>query len=142
MTDLLDLLESKVKCLNYFVQVSRDFLQRCEEGKVEGIDEFHSARESALKLLVYLDERVDASVPRWKPASRETAVQRVRALEAERKRLVGEIIRIDEKIMKHLQQERDRVQTEIYRSQRSLDTIGKFKSGWVQESGVELDKEI
>jgi hypothetical protein len=141
--DVIKLLRSKNRCLQRFLDTSREFLALAETGDFGLLETFQEAREASLKALELYDGKVTEA------AQALTAAQKTQALileiEAEMIRksvIVREILETDQKVMACLDEEKERVARELTLSRRSGDAIKKFKSAWMPEAGEELDKKL
>lgn len=147
---LRSLLNSKNRCLERFLALSAAFLQEMDrppiEGEVDdlsGVIRFQSQRDATLKAIDLYDRKISDSVKELSDLDRTPELTRaVEASLARREKLIHEILAIDLKIISRIEIRRNEILKEMSESRKGLDTLKKFKSSWVPESGEELDTKL
>jgi hypothetical protein len=155
--DVIGLLQSKRRCLRRFLEISQGFLAELDGAEdsgagaattslspaLDGLGEFESRREAAIKTLGMIDKRI-TEVVRAMPTESRTA-ELSRAVQDgldEEARLVQSILATDNRIMTHIERAKRRLTQDMAQTRRSHALTGRFKSTWVPEPGEGLDQEI
>ncbi len=104
------------------------------------IEEFQTKREVILKTLELFERNIANAIHALQPEARTPAlVAAARQLTEEQTRLVHDIILTDQRITRAIENEQDRISLEMSASNRTLETVQRFKSSWVAGSGEGLD---
>ena len=141
--DVLRLVDSKTRCLQRFLELTKRFLSTAENGDFSGLNAFEIGREAIVKALGMYDRKVNENVIRIPLADRNpTLSHAVQARLNEQGRLLKEIIKIDQHVMVCIEREKNRVQQELINSQKRHELAGRFKSSWMPESGEGLDQKL
>lgn len=141
--DVVSLLESKNRCLRRFREVSADFLDAARSGDLTGLENFHLKRDAILRSLELYDRKINETISLipTQEEKRKLAPRVQKALDT-RDALVLSILQTDEEIIRKVEEEKARIQEELAVSRKSQQTIAKFKSTWVAESGEEIDRKL
>lgn len=141
--DVLKLLQSKNRCLKKFYNLSAEFLVFAEKKEFAGLDSFQAQRESIIKALELYDRKIAEEVAKLDQNCRTPGlVREVEMSLTERDVLVYDIIKIDSQIMNHIEEEKKNIQAEISANKKNQQTVSKFKSEWVNQSGEEFDSKL
>jgi hypothetical protein len=138
------LLNSRNKCLQKILDLSRGFAKSCEgDGELNGLAAFEKDRDLLFRALALHENKITMAVSALEPAARTPAlIARVRTATQVHASLVAEITSEDNQIMARIEREKQAVleARTISRKQKVLND--KFKSTWVPESGEELDRKL
>jgi hypothetical protein len=142
--DVLSLLRSKNRCLQRYLDLSVEFEDACENGgSLDGLAAFEQAREAILKAINLYERKIAEAAALIRPADRTPAmIEEVKALLAQKEVLVHRILALDLKIIGRIEEARSALLKEMSGARKGKDAIAKFKSGWVAESGEELDTKL
>ncbi len=142
--DVLSLLRSKNRCLDKFLQLSTDFLIEAQRSdSMPDLPLFETQREAILKAVALYDRKLTEAVALLPPGERPRAlVQAVEASLQEKDTLVHRILLIDDQILARVEQEKTKLLKEIATNQKRTQSVQKFKSAWIPESGEEIDKKL
>jgi hypothetical protein len=141
--DVLSLLESKNRCLRRFLELSADFLRRAEQGDLSELDPFQTRRETVLRTLDLFDRKITEVVAHLSPEQRTSQlVRQVELALAEKDDTVRQILIVDDKIIRRIEEEKTRIVRELASSEKSRSNIQRFKSTWVPTHGEELDQQL
>ncbi|OFZ21464.1 MAG: hypothetical protein A2X94_08120 [Bdellovibrionales bacterium GWB1_55_8] len=139
--EVLKLIRSQIRCLERFKEASSCFLAAADAGDFGGLDQFERNRASLLKGFDLFDRKITESVAQMGPGDRTPALlAEAEELLFTKSSLIQEIMGIDDRIIERISTEQLRISTEISRTQRSNSLMKRFKSGWVPESGEQLDE--
>jgi hypothetical protein len=140
---ILTLLRSKNRCLERFIAISNEFLAQAGRGEFGDLEGFELRRESTLKAIELYDRKISEAVLQLAEGRRtQSLVEAVKDALDRKDALVHEILDIDMRIISLIEQEKNRLLQELSSARRGKDLLGKFKSGWVAESGEELDAKL
>ncbi|MEK6578624.1 MAG: flagellar protein FliT [Bdellovibrionota bacterium] len=141
--DVISLLKSKNRCLEKFIEISIQFFNETQTGDFSQLDRFESQRSATLKAFDLLQRKVHESTDALKEirnnATLAIALQQEMAIKA---RLIQKILELDEKIILALNVEKSRVQIDLNSSHKNKETVMKFKSTWMPESGEGIDEKL
>jgi len=141
--ELDELLRGKNSCLRKFRALSRDFAGRATQGDLTGLTEFESRRESILKAIALFDRKIDFVVPEIRETEKTSElVLRVEASLSEKEGLVKDILEADLAIISRIETEKNRILKDLTANRKGAETLSKFKSTWIAESGEELDQKL
>jgi flagellar biosynthesis/type III secretory pathway chaperone len=144
--DVVTLLQSRNRCLQRFLKITKEFRASVENDDFSGLDLFLSRRDAILKTLELYDRKITATVNEFKLQTpleaRQTVVERSRAILDARELLIEEILRDDQEIMRKLDSEKLRLSNETGATRKIKNNLSKFKSAWVAPGGEELDKTL
>lgn len=138
--DVLGLLQSKNRCLNRFLKITERFLSAKD---LSALPAFEQERESILKALDLYDRKITGVVMGLTDLERtpELSKQVEDALETKHF-LVNQILALDEKIIARIEDEKSRLVREMNQTQKTRDTVNKFKSAWIPDSGDGIDETL
>lgn len=140
---VLKLLYSKNRLLRLFLSESETFLRELDLGDFSNIPRFESQREHVLKCLEICDKKLTTTIYNLPLSDRtQLFIEQVKKTQTEYDHLVASIFITDQKIMTNLHEEKQRLQKELQASDKSTETIKKFKSTWVSELGENLDGKL
>jgi hypothetical protein len=146
MSDVLQLLKSKNRCLKRFLRLSEEFLGAAADGSdawMNLLGLFESRRDAAIRNIELHDRKIAQAVDAMPAGERAPElVEAVRAELAAREALVREIVAVDLKIMAGIEEARSRLMREMAGSRVARDRLARFKSTWVPESGEGLDEKL
>lgn len=138
---LINLLENKNKCLRQFLTISEKFLTSSPEELLD-VTSFYSERDAILKMIAHLDEQISVEANRASNSVSEELKNKIRNFIDERVRIVKSILIVDQKIIKFIELEKDRVFTEINETKITKGKMSKFKSKWITPSGEKVDRKL
>ena len=147
MNELISLLKSKNRCLRKLLQYSEHFLTEAsnsaDEKNLELVLELEKKRDIAIRTLDLIERKIN-EVAGAIPKIERTPVRlgQVDALVQEAVETVHEIVITDGLVLRKVEAIQNEVSKNLLHSKRQQDTIGKFKSSWLSESGSELDKKL
>lgn len=141
--DVIRLLKSKNRCLQKFLELSTEFLASAEAGDLTRLDRFQVRRESTLKALELYDRKI-STVVETLPSERRTSelIQAVSELLAHKDQLIQMILTTDNRIMLRIEEEKSRLLREMASNMKANETVKRFKSSWVSESGEGIDRKL
>ena len=141
--DVVSLLKSKNKCLQRFLEVSLTFLDQASSQDFSNLQGFQDQREASLKAIDLYDRKITESIALLPQLEHMAELSfAVEELLQRKHQIVAQIVAVDEKIVAQIELEKLRIQRELNQSQKSKDTVGKFKSAWVPNSGDSLDETL
>lgn len=141
--DVVSLLQSKNRCLQKFLNLSLQFLKSAEQGDFSTLDDFQSRREATIKALDLYDRKISESVATLAAETDRAALaDSITPVLEERNRVIEQILRVDDRIMSQLDQEKRRIAEEMAQSRKNQANLMKFKSAWMPESGEGLDEKL
>ena len=141
--DVLRLMDGKKRCLRRFLEISEGFLATAESGDLSSLESFELKRDSIIKTLAMFDRKI-TEVVRGLPKDVRTHAlsESVQARLNEESLIVQSILKKDNRIIECLEIEKTRIQRETAITQKTKEITGRFKSGWMPESGEELDQKV
>lgn len=141
--EVIALLKSRNRCLQRFLDITREFLASADRGDFGGLERFLASRDRILKALDLYDHKItriiNALNDREKRRSLAAAVQ---PLVEAREQLIRDIFLVDREISARIDSEKLRVAGEMGATRRSRQNMNKFKSGWVAEAGEGIDTKL
>jgi hypothetical protein len=140
--DVLALLRSKNKCLEKFLSLSADFLEKAEGGDVSGLSLLEERRGACLKAIELYDRKISEAVAMVPPSERTELADAVQLALDKRQIIVEKIVATDAKIIARVEEEKARILTELNKTKKTKNTLGKFKSAWLAESGEGIDTKL
>jgi hypothetical protein len=142
--DVLGLLRSKNRCLSKFLDASKTFLSEAQSlGALPDLSQFELKRESILKAIFLFDRKLSEAVTCLSAEEKTPAlIESVRNALDEKDALLHQIMTTDDRVLRLVEEEKVRITKEITSSQKSRNTIQKFKSAWVAEAGEEIDQNL
>jgi hypothetical protein len=142
--DVLGLLRSKNRCLLRFLEASKSFLVEAQsQGTLPSLSEFETQREAILKAIGLFDRKISDAIPHISKADRTPElIQAVEKALTRKDEIMKDIIIADEKVLRLVEEEKNRITKELVTSQKSRQVLQKFKSSWVNESGEEIDQSL
>jgi hypothetical protein len=140
---LIQLLESKNRCLNKFLEYSKDFFVYAENDDLSNIQKFQDKREKVIKSFSLYDKKIVDVISQLKPEEKTPfLIEQVKALIQIKEEIIQSILTIDQKIIAKIEEEKIRLLQELSSSDKKDQLMKKFKSHWVPESGDKLDGQI
>jgi hypothetical protein len=142
--DVLSLLRSKNRCLLRFLEASKSFLAEAEtQSDLPSLPDFEQQRESILKAIALYDRKITDAIPHISAADRTRELSKAVEDSLQIKDdLIAEIMRVDQRVLKRVEDEKIRVARELSSTQKNKNLVQKFKSTWVAEAGEEIDKTL
>ena len=141
--DVIRLLNSKNRCLRKFLGLSREYLARFEKEGYGQLERFHKSRDRIIRALDLYDRKIAeciALIPTL--TERQAMADQIRPILAERESIVREILSVDEAIILGIEKERQRIAEELGVSRKGIDALGRYKSGWIADSGEGIDTKL
>ena len=146
---LKDLFQEKNRLLKYFLEQSKNFASRLDnaieaEKKLIWIDELSELRESSLKLMRVLDQKIDLE----KQLLSSPSVKKLQGdIEFENTlfktiALVKEIQLTDQALFLYIKSMGSELRVQIVRSLKEKEAVSKFKSQTHSLTGDELDQTV
>ncbi len=142
--DVLALLRSKNRCLERFLEASREFLVvHGNDPDLGMLPDLQKSRESALKAIGLFDQKLEETVNLLPEVSRsDELIQAVRNELARKDAIVEQILKVDLELISRIEAAKNAILRDLSSEKRSRDTLGKFKSTWVPSSGEGLDETL
>jgi hypothetical protein len=142
--DVLALLRSKNRCLERFLEVTIHFWAEAQDGKLENLAFFENQRESTLKAIDLFDRKLAQSIEALPAKARpnESLTKDIRAELDLKEALVHQILSIDLKIISKIEEARGQILKDLTQTRKGKESLSKFKSTWLNESGEELDQKL
>ena len=141
--EVLSLLRSKNRCLERYLEITTEFWVSCKHGDLHGLDVFESERESALRAIGLFDRKIEQVAPQITPSERTPEiVEELRALLLEREQFVHRIVDADLLIIGKIEAAKSEILREAAAVRKSRESVAKFKSQWIADSGEELDQKL
>lgn len=131
--DVLSLLRSKNKCLERFLELSKEF-----DGTFENLERFETRREATLKAIALYDRKIAEAATMLTPPFDHLKAA-VEAEMARKEKLVHEILDVDLRIIGQIEELKNRLLQEVAVARKGREMLAKFRSTWVAESGEGLD---
>jgi len=143
VTFLLTLLRNKHRCLVKFLELSRAFLTEARIGDFSRLDTFERGREAILKTIALYDRKISLAITELGSMDRSPALMaEIEKLLRDKDELLKQIFDSDQLVIAEIIREQDRIQRELKSTERNQAMVKKFKSGWVGQSGDELDEKL
>lgn len=140
MNEILGLLDSKKRCLRRFLEITRELFASAERGDLSQLPAFELKRDAVIKTLTLFDNKITETVRRLPAEDRNAALaSAVQAKLDDEALLVQAILQVDNLIFERIETEKSRLLREAAAARKSQELTGRFKSGWMPESGEELD---
>lgn len=144
--EVITLLQAKGRCLERFLQISIEGLSEIETGRFEGLGELERRRENLLRALQLFEEQITTAVTQLRPEDRsqDLSLQVSEELAFQEQRL-ARIQSVDDRISGLIREEQERIHLQIQSTKQTQDQHSahqKFKSQWVTDSGVGLDRKV
>lgn len=142
--EIISLLRSKNRCLQQFLDLSASFWEEVDSGCFENVTSFETRRESMLKAIDLFDRKISEQVTLLPVDDRQAPelVETVKRALHDKEILIHRILSLDLRILKKIDEERERLMRELTSTNKQKDTLSKFKSSWVSASGEELDQKL
>lgn len=141
--DVLRLIQCKNRCLSQFGALSRHFLPQFQSLNFDGLENFQTQRGSILKALDLFDRKLNETLQQLRPHQKSPELlAAAKKLLEDQDGLLKDIIAIEQQIMSLIENETSRINLELNQTQKSKDTVQKFKSSWVSEGGEGLDTKL
>jgi hypothetical protein len=141
--EVLNLLQSKNRCLGKFLSCSETFLAQVRTGDLSQLEPFQNQRDSILKALDLYDRKISELIEKLSPQEKTPQfISSVKQIIARDSSLFQSILQIDEQIVTEIEKEKARLTQELSASDKNNQMVKKFKSTWVAESGEMLDGKI
>jgi GTP1/Obg family GTP-binding protein len=141
--EVLALIQSKTRCLKKFLKISESFLGEAQSGDFSRLTEFHEKRDKMLRAFELYDRKISQIVTSL-PQSERTPklIESVKSALVDRDQLLIEVLKVDAKIIEQIEEAKKKILKELAASRKSKQIVQKFKSGWIGESGEELDQKL
>lgn len=141
--EILSVLRSKNQCLEQLVNHSTHFLKSAAEGNFAELEAFMKQRFDALRGFE-LFRKKSVEMLEQIPVDQRTAnaMKDVQDALDKKNHLINKIIELDETLMGLISKEKGRIAQELSQTQKSSQSIHKFKSNWISEPGESLDKKL
>jgi hypothetical protein len=138
--DVIKLLRSKNRCLRRLLDLTDRFLN---ENDLEALSGLQTQRDAIFKGLDLYDRKISEALSLLTSDRRTPElIATVQAILFEKDSLIQGIIRKDNELMARIDAKKAQLLEEVAASRKSRDLVGKFKSGWVRESGEEFDQKL
>ncbi len=136
--EILNLVQHKNHFLEKFYELNHDQIKMLEKSDLEGLDQFHQAREKLLVIVQEVDEKIAGRLQRHLQISNE-AREMLKISLRRKDHLVREILRQDLMILSLVQKAKDNVIRELSEVQYSRRSVGKYRG---RLDHLSLDEEI
>ena len=141
--DVLGLLQTKNRCLSRFITLTEKFLETSENGDLSSLAEFEENREAVVKTVQLFDRKITEAVNLLRPQDRTPElISSVRRSIAQTDALLATVISTDSRVLTRITEEKNRILRDLSSSEKNKSMVNKFRSGWVPESGAEIDKKL
>ncbi len=143
MNEVLRLSESRIKCLRRLSEFSERFLVFARSGSLSEASKYSNFREVSLRALEHYNQKIQERINQNRHEFATGAIKNILIAQInEEKKLIQDIIKMDEELFGLIETEKDRLKKSLAGSQKSITITSKFKSIWVTSSGEELDQQI
>lgn len=137
------LLDSRNKCLQKILELSRGFAAEAEGGSFASLPLFEKKRASLFRALELHEKKLTALISALTPAQRTPdLIARARTATQLHSTLVAQVTSVDNRIMELIEREKQAVQEAVSISRKHKAVTHKFKSTWMPESGEGLDQKL
>jgi|GEM_PF-860510 len=141
--EVLSLLRSKNRCLERYFEITAKFRDSCMNDDLSRLAEFEHERDSALRAIGLFDRKIEQLAPRIDPNDRTPQiVAAIRALLDARAELVHRIVGVDLQIIGKIEAARTEILRDMSAVRKNRESLAKFKSQWIADSGEELDQKL
>lgn len=141
--EVISLLQNKNRCLQKFLRISLEFSNRAEQGDLENLAEFEREREITLKAIDLFDRKISENVVMLSDDDRTPElIEMVKNALSAKEDMIHRILEVDLKIISIIEKEKSRLLQELTHDKKNKDTLSKFKSKWVAESGEGFDTKL
>ncbi|MCM2324083.1 MAG: hypothetical protein NDJ90_12555, partial [Oligoflexia bacterium] len=104
--DVVNLLQSRNRCLRRLLESAGDFVAKAEKGDFTGLSAFLERRDSTVRAFELYDRRITALLGALTDeAARQRLIERLRPVLAEREELVHSLLRSDERSFRLIENE-------------------------------------
>jgi hypothetical protein len=141
--EVLKLMQSRNRCLVKFQECTLAFLKEAQAGNFSQIESFQKNRDYLIKAFQLYDRKL-TSVIELLPRGYRTPLllQEVSNENARSEYLIKNIFKLDQEVITLINEEKSKLQNELFESDRNHNQVNKFKSHWVSEAGEILDGKI
>ncbi|MGK5087835.1 hypothetical protein WDW86_09770 [Bdellovibrionota bacterium FG-2] len=140
---LIRLIKTKNRCFDRFVEESQRFIAQGELGDFSGLDRLQQRRDLILRAISMCDRKINEEVVLLNPSERtEELIGSIRELLQLQDHKFTEVTQLDVRISRLLENEQNRLTTEVSQSRQSVSLMKKFKSTWIAQAGGELDEKL
>jgi len=141
--EVLRLMRSKNRCLERWLNHSHEFLAQAQAGDFTQLRGFETQRDAIIKAIGLFDRKLTEVIACLPHEDRtQLMIEGVKLVEADRMRLVEEILVLDQKVIKEVEAEKARLSSSLGNSEKSKNTVKKFKSNWIPGSGEGIDRKL
>lgn len=140
---LLSLLRSKKRCIENFLEVSKEFSMNFDQDDVDGVIQFQQRRDTILKAIDLYDRKISEEVGSLSQDDKtDEFIEKVRMTSEAIDEVIAKVRIENELIVGLVEQQKEHILTEMRKSQTDRERIGRFKSGGQSRSGRELDEKL
>lgn len=141
--DVIKVLKGKNRCLQRFLELTESFVTRPPQEALAELGDFERERDAILKAADLYDRKAVELAQAMPVAARNAEFQSALAdVFAEKERITRTILELDERVLALIEAERAQLLKSIVSTQKSADTMKKFKSTWVAGSGEGIDRKL
>lgn len=138
--DVLRLLKSKNRCLKRFLSYTHDFLKKSEPELLPQLSFLLAKRETALRILGLYDRKLSKITQNLRHTDQtDEFIKSLHEIFSEKTTILNEIFKTDLLLTQLIEENIEKTEKELQSSQKSKDTLQKFKSTWIAEAGDALD---
>ncbi|MGK5084501.1 hypothetical protein WDW37_14495 [Bdellovibrionota bacterium FG-1] len=140
---VIKLLASKNRYLRRYLSISQDFLANALTGNLSQLFEVEQKREKLIQAIGVHNRKISDLIRDLSPEFRTPdLVACAQAQMTEEAEVVQSILKVDDQIIECIELEKLRLKKELLQAQKRKYLAGRFKSGWISESGEGLDKKV
>ncbi len=147
--EILSLVRSKNRCLERLMEVTQSFLQCPFEKMTEGnegcsaLDIYDRERVSVIRTLELYDRKLNELIAILTPELKtQEFITAVKIEMQKNERLLTSVFNADDIVFRRISEARERVAQQLIENRKSKDTLNKFKSTWISESGEGVDQTL
>ncbi len=140
---VLSLIRSKNRCVQRFLDLTEEFCFLAEGDRLERLEEFTAQRDAAIRAMELFDRKINEAVAGLTAQEKTPElVSAILGLIEQRDRMIERIQELDRQLIGRIEAHQASLMKELADARKSKQTLNKFKSTWVPESGEGLDHKI
>ena len=141
--ELSALMRSRLKCLRIALKETVGFLRHNSSHSLSTILALEEVRANALRSAFFYDEKIEKIAQDMTRLSVSSAQREsIRKIYQELETTLSALRAVDPELITAIEKFKNEMTRDLGQIKRDQQTIAKFKSTWVQESGDGLDQKI
>jgi hypothetical protein len=141
--DVIKLFQSKNRCLGKFHEIAVLLADQLESGNFQTLKDAEAHREAIIKTMELYDRKIAEAITLLDPKDKTDSLKALIQKELDAKTdIIHKILKTENRIVVAIENEKVRIQKELAVTEKNKNTVKKFKSGWVNESGEGVDTKL